>query len=94
MSTVLPIEVFLAGSSPQRVPLLNQITALLGTTANCLQAVNTSQLKTPYMVQLLLGGPPQFWTAKSGTDATDVANGIVAAGDTAQTGIVWYSSNP
>jgi hypothetical protein len=92
---IVPPLVAFAAFGAQEVPILQNITALLGTTANCLQAVATDKVQGPYTVALMLPGLPiQFWTARGGTDATDVSNGIVQAGDFAATGVVWYQSQP
>lgn len=88
---VIPPELAFAPYGAQKVPLLRNITSILGAT-NSLQGLSTGQLSTPYMVALLIGGLMQFWTAKGGVDATDVANGVCQSGDFAQTGIVWYQN--
>jgi hypothetical protein len=90
---IISADVAFASAGAQKVPLLQGVTSILGAT-NSLQAVATAQLRCPYMVAVQIGGVTQFWTAKGGTDATDVANGICQAGDYAETGIVWYQSNP
>jgi hypothetical protein len=92
---IIPATTAFAAFGAVEVPLLQNITALVGTTANCLQSLATWNLETPYTVGLAIPGSPiQFWTARGGTDATDAANGIVQAGDWAETGVVWYKSNP
>jgi hypothetical protein len=90
-----PGESFLtAGAQP--IVLLQNITAILGTGANCLQAIVTSNpvLTGPLEVAIIIDGITQFWTLKTGTDATDVPNGICQAADWAASGLVWYQSNP
>lgn len=89
--TIPPLVAFMAFGA-QEVPILQNITALLGTASNCLQSVATDKLAVPYTVALQLGGPLQFWTARAGSDPTDVPNGIVQAGDWIATGVVWYNS--
>ncbi len=76
----------------QAVPLLQNITQLLGTTANSLQAVATTGLTTPLTVMVIIGGINTLWTLKVGTDATDAPNGIVQPNDWATSGLVWYES--
>lgn len=88
--TVIPPEIILAPAGPQKVPLLGTVTQILGTGPNSLQGQPTWQLKTPYQVGLYIGGMLQLWTARGGADATDVANGIVRAGDWSVTGVIWY----
>lgn len=89
---IIPPEIAFANQSPQKVPLLQGVTSILGA-ANSLQGISTGQLRTPYMVALRIGGIMQYWTARAGVDATDVANGIARAGDFLQTGIIWYQTD-
>ena len=92
---IIPPLIAFAAFWAQEVPILQNITAILGTTANCLQAVATDKVQGPYTVALMLPGQPiQFWTALGGTEATDVPNGLCRAGDWAQTGVVWHQVNP
>jgi hypothetical protein len=88
---IIPSEIAFSGQSPQKVPLLQNVTSILGAT-NSLQSLSTGQLRTPYMVAVNVGGPTQYWTAEAGSDATDVPNGICQAGDHSETGIVWYQN--
>lgn len=88
---IIPPELAFAQYGAKRVPLLQGITSILGA-SNSLQGMSTGQLSTPYMVAVLIGGLMQFWTARGGTDLTDVPNGICQAGDFAETGIIWYQS--
>ena len=76
----------------QIVPLLRNITQILGSGSNSLQSVGTSELNPPFMVGLYINGILQFWEARAGSDATNLAQGILQAGDYAQTGIIWYKS--
>lgn len=88
-----PGESFLtAGAQP--IVLLQNITAVAGTAANCLQAIVTSNpmLTGPLEVAIIIAGITQFWTLRTGTDATDIPNGICAPLDTAISGLVWYQS--
>ncbi len=89
---VIPPEQAFAAYGAQKVPLLQNITAIAGTGANCLQALSTEQMTIPYMVGVYINGRLQFWMARGGIDATDVPNGICQAGDWAQSGVVWYQS--
>jgi hypothetical protein len=81
-----------AGAAP--IPLLQNITQILGTTANSLQAIQTIGLEGPLTVLLIINGLSQFWTLETGTDATDVPNGICQPADWATSGLVWYETNP
>jgi hypothetical protein len=101
LSNILPPpgESFVtAGAEP--IVLLQNITAIAGTTANCLAAIPTQvsgvPLVGPLTVMIFIGGIPQLWTLRTGTDATDVPNGICQPNDylTAGAGLVWYQTNP
>jgi hypothetical protein len=87
-----------AGATP--IVLLQNITAIAGTAPNCLAAIPTSTatgpLIGPLTVMIFINGIPQIWTLRTGTDATDVNNGILQPNDylTAGAGLVWYSTNP
>jgi hypothetical protein len=87
-----PGESFISAGATT-VPLLQNITAIAGTTANCLAAISTVQLTGPLTVMMIIGAFNQLWTMKQGTDATNVAEGICQANDWATTGNVWYRSN-
>lgn len=90
-----PGESFVAAGA-EAIVFLQNITALLGTAANCLQAIVTSSplLTGPLTVAINIGGPTQLWTLKTGADPTDAPNGIIRAGDWAISGLVWYQSQP
>lgn len=77
----------------QAVPLLQSITAIAGTTPNCLQAIATAAFTGPTAVLVRIGGLTQMWICQAGVDATDVPNGICQAGDWAVTGNVWYQGS-
>lgn len=87
-----------AGAEP--IVLLQNITAIAGTTANCLAAIPTQvsgvPLIGPLTVLIFINGISQLWTLRTGTDATDVPNGICEPNDAATSGagLCWYSSNP
>ena len=81
-----------AGAEP--IYLLQNITAVAGSTANCLQSVQTLGLVVPITVEIFVNGISQFWTLRTGTDATDVPNGILQSGDFALSGFVWYMTTP
>ena len=74
MSTYIP-----SGFQPTQVQFLQNVTQLLGTGFNALQAVPTVQLATPYTVDLLIGGQPQRWFLVAG--AYVAATGRVQPGD-------------
>ena len=61
MSTYIP-----AGFLPQDVDFLGAITQLTGTGFTALAAVPTTQLATPYAIDVLIGGQPQRWFLVAG----------------------------
>jgi len=86
----------LIAAGAEAIPLLQNITAIAGTTPNCLAAIPTYNvgLTVPVTVMVIINGVNQFWTLKTGTDATNVPEGICQSNDWAQSGFVWYESNP
>ena len=64
---------------------LPDITALTGGTSTCLDSIPTVGLALRTLVQLVIDDVQQTWLLKSGTTATDAANGRVRGIDYATT---------
>lgn len=90
----LPIPQSLLDAGAQEIAFLSKVTSITGTDATCLQALDTSRLNNPFTVRVFIGGFSQWWTCRTGDDATDVPNGVCQAGDHSVTGNVWYQTNP
>lgn len=94
LSNILPPPAqSLIGAGAQFIPILQNITAIAGTTANCLAAIPTVGINPLPTVIVNIGGLNQIWTLKPGIDATDVPNGICQSNDYATSGYIWYEGN-
>lgn len=95
LSTLVPppAQPFITAGA-EAIVLLQFITAIAGTTANCLQAIPTIGLTGPLTVAVIINGITQLWTLQTGSAPTDVPNGICLPPDNALSGLEWLESNP
>jgi hypothetical protein len=93
-ATNIAMEDALFGFGAVTIPFLTVVTQHEGVTNAAMANIPTLNIETPYTVQVLIDGEQETWVLMAGSDATDVANGILRGNDwSVSNAKVWYQNS-